>query len=87
MRVQVVFEHAEDVWVPVFEPTGEPRRARSPPTTRRSTTRGRCRRRGDKFEDKVAITGIGMSRVGRRLMVDPLALTVEAAAAPSPTPA
>ena len=33
----------------------------------------------DKFEDKVAITGIGMSQVGRRLMRDPIALTVEAA--------
>ncbi len=33
----------------------------------------------DKFEDKVAITGIGMSRLGRRLGVDPLSLTIEAA--------
>src|SRR4029079_4094190 len=23
MKVQVVFEHAEDVWIPLFEPTGE----------------------------------------------------------------
>ena len=33
----------------------------------------------NKFEDQVAITGIGMSQVGRRLMVDPITLTVEAA--------
>jgi acetyl-CoA acetyltransferase len=31
-----------------------------------------------KFEDKVAITGIGMSQLGRRLMVPPLSLTVQA---------
>jgi acetyl-CoA acetyltransferase len=34
---------------------------------------------GDKFEDKVAITGIGISRIGRRLMLDPVVLAVEAA--------
>jgi acetyl-CoA acetyltransferase len=34
--------------------------------------------RKDKFEEKVALTGIGMSRLGRRLGVDPLGLTIEA---------
>ena len=32
----------------------------------------------EKFEDDVAVTGIGMSRLGRKLMVDPVALSVEA---------
>ena len=32
----------------------------------------------DKFEDKVAISGIGSSELGRRLMVPPLSLTVQA---------
>jgi acetyl-CoA acetyltransferase len=32
----------------------------------------------EKFEDKVAISGIGMSEIGRRLMVPPLSLTVRA---------
>ena len=32
----------------------------------------------EKFEDKVALTGIGMSTIGRRLMVLPLSLTVDA---------
>ena len=32
----------------------------------------------EKFEDKVALTGIGMSELGRRLMRPPLALTIEA---------
>jgi acetyl-CoA acetyltransferase len=37
--------------------------------------------RTDKFEDRVAITGIGMSPVGRRLMRPPLQLAVAAAKA------
>ncbi|MCK9931778.1 OB-fold domain-containing protein [Frankia sp. Mgl5] len=37
--------------------------------------------RADKFEDRVAITGIGMSPVGRRLMLPPLALAAAAARA------
>jgi acetyl-CoA acetyltransferase/uncharacterized OB-fold protein len=32
----------------------------------------------EKFEDKAALTGIGMSEIGRRLMVPPLSLTVQA---------
>ena len=32
----------------------------------------------DKFESKSAVTGLGMSDVGRRLMRDPMALTVDA---------
>src|SRR5262249_15232188 len=31
-----------------------------------------------KFEDRVAITGAGASKLGRRLMVSPLSLTVDA---------
>ena len=34
--------------------------------------------RHDKFERQVALTGIGMSRIGRRLGVEPLSLTVAA---------
>ena len=34
--------------------------------------------RTDKFEDRVSLTGVGMSQVGRKLMVPPLSLTVEA---------
>ncbi len=34
--------------------------------------------RTEKFEDRVALTGIGMSSVGRKLMVPPLSLTVDA---------
>jgi acetyl-CoA acetyltransferase/uncharacterized OB-fold protein len=82
MRMEVVFEQAGDVWLPLFRPAaeqGEPaelpwdqidpalmwRHVRPMATT-------------EKFEDKVAITGIGMSEIGRRLMVPPLSLTVRA---------
>ena len=34
--------------------------------------------RVDKFEHKAAVTGLGMSQIGRRLMRDPLALTIDA---------
>ncbi|HER20434.1 MAG TPA: 3-ketoacyl-CoA thiolase, partial [Chromatiales bacterium] len=32
----------------------------------------------DKFENRSAVTGLGMSEVGRRLMRDPMALTIDA---------
>ncbi len=83
--VEVVFEKVQDdagaVWLPNFRPTTArqtlPVAAEEiapqdfanyvrPPLTR------------EKFEDKSAITGIGASRLGRRLMVAPLSLTIEA---------
>jgi acetyl-CoA acetyltransferase/uncharacterized OB-fold protein len=79
MRVQVVFELAEDVWVPLFEPSGDSEKGPFPAADPRMHEARPMPRGADKFEDHVAITGIGMSRVGRRLMVDPIALTVEAA--------
>ncbi|HZP31450.1 MAG TPA: OB-fold domain-containing protein [Acidimicrobiia bacterium] len=79
MRVQVRFEQIADVWLPLFEPVpaGEPdREPWTPPEEHRPRTRPMPRR--DKFEEKVALTGIGMSDIGRRLMRDPLSLTVDA---------
>lgn len=79
-RVRVLFEQVDDsIWLPLFEidpdvdgdpaPMPEPddyqSRLRAPVSTER-------------FEDRVAITGVGQSKVGRRLMVDPLSLTVDA---------
>lgn len=78
--VEVVFEHVGDVWLPLFRPVaGEsvplPVDEIAPESfgehVRPMVTR-------EKFEDKVALTGIGMSDIGRRLMVAPLALTVQA---------
>lgn len=74
--VQVQFEQHDTVFLPLFAPTGEidpidrvgePNIAtpRSAPTT-------------DRFEHNVAITGIGRSQLGRRLMRDPLSLATDA---------
>ena len=77
MKVEVQFEQQGDVWLPLFTPTGD----REPgPLPAEDETKHRVRPMAspDKFEDKVAITGAGMSQLGRRLMRDPLSLTVEA---------
>lgn len=82
MRMEVVFEQDADVWLPLFRPTAEQPEPAPLPTDEIEPHRfgehvrpmiGR-----DKFEDKVAITGIGMSEIGRRLMVSPLSLTIQA---------
>ena len=74
-----VFEPAEDVWIPLFEPSGDPEKGPFPADDPEIHRARPMPRGAEKFEDKVALTGIGMSKVGRRLMVDPIALTVEAA--------
>ncbi len=77
MRVAVEFEQQDDVWFPLFAPTGDPEPG---PLPAEDATKRRARpmASSDKFEDKVAISGIGMSELGRRLMRDPLSLAVEA---------
>ncbi|HEY3671470.1 MAG TPA: zinc ribbon domain-containing protein [Acidimicrobiia bacterium] len=79
MKVQVLFEHSEDVWVPLFEPSGETDKGPFPATDPTIYDARPMPKTGDKFEDKVAVTGIGLSRIGRRLMTDPMVLAVEAA--------
>jgi acetyl-CoA acetyltransferase/uncharacterized OB-fold protein len=80
-RMEVVFEPAQDVWLPLFRPavTGAqrplPEDGIAPAEFARHV---RARVSADKFEDRVAITGIGMSQVGRRLMLSPVALAVQA---------
>jgi len=82
-RVQVRFEHHEDVWLPMFEvvpgEVAELPSDETPPDDHRRWVRPMVR--ADKFEDRVAITGIGMSPIGRRLMIPPLKLAVMAAKA------
>ena len=77
LRVEVRFEHREDVWLPVFAPTGDPidDRLDWPEPTAAPI---RPPASPEKFESKVALTGIGMSQVGRRLGRDPLGLAIEA---------
>jgi acetyl-CoA acetyltransferase/uncharacterized OB-fold protein len=82
MRMEVVFEQAEDTWLPLFRPTAEqpdsapPVRDEVAPEEMRAYVRPMATT--EKFEDKVAITGIGSSEIGRRLMVPPVSLTVRA---------
>jgi acetyl-CoA acetyltransferase/uncharacterized OB-fold protein len=78
LAVRVLFEKAGDVYVPLFEP--DPGRAGLTLAIPADRDVGAPRRRAktDKFEERTVLTGVGQSRVGRRLMVDPLSLTVDA---------
>jgi acetyl-CoA acetyltransferase/uncharacterized OB-fold protein len=77
LPVEVQFEQHEDVWLPVFSPTGEAASDQldwPEPVMAKVTPRASR----EKFESKVALTGIGMSEVGRRLDRNPLSLAVDA---------
>ncbi|WP_419925036.1 thiolase C-terminal domain-containing protein [Candidatus Poriferisocius sp.] len=77
MPVSVRFEQHDDVWLPVFAPTGEPAsEAVEYPEPRPAPVRPMPT--SEKFESRVAITGIGLSEVGRRLGRDPMSLAVDA---------
>ena len=88
MRVQVTFEPLADVWLPLFEPLADDAAASAPPAPplpvddnaalQSARPMASPMSGGAKFEEKVALTGIGMSQIGRRLMRDPLSLTVDA---------
>ena len=80
MRVEPRFEHREDVWIPLYLPSGEPDAELPDDETAPGDHRRWARPlvRADRFEDRVAITGIGMSDIGRRLMRPPLSLAVDA---------
>ena len=77
LPVSVRFDQHKDVWLPVFAPTGEPvsKAVEYPEPTPAPV---RPMPTGDKFESRVAITGIGMSEVGRRLGRNPMSLAVDA---------
>ncbi len=77
LPVEVRFEQHEDVWLPVFAPTGNPASDQQTwPEPEMAPVRARVS--NEKFESKVALTGIGISDVGRRLDRDPLGLTMDA---------
>jgi acetyl-CoA acetyltransferase/uncharacterized OB-fold protein len=76
MRVAVRFEHDEDVWVPLFAPTGQPIAENPVPSPKRPVPRAPLTT--DRFEHQSVLSGIGRSQLGRRLMRDPLSLTVDA---------
>jgi acetyl-CoA acetyltransferase/uncharacterized OB-fold protein len=81
-QVEVVFEQHDDVWLPLFRPVAEQPALAPLPTDaiepQDFAKHVRPMITTDKFEDKVAITGVGASQMGRRLMLAPLALTIEA---------
>jgi acetyl-CoA acetyltransferase/uncharacterized OB-fold protein len=79
--VEVEFEKVADVHLPLFRPVSPKEIGELPadeiaPEDFSKHVRPMVRQ--DKFEEKSAITGIGMSRIGRRLMVPPISLTIEA---------
>ncbi len=79
--VEVVFEQVGDVWLPLFKPSADGQPAPLPADEIAPERFGEYVRpmlTTEKFEDKVALTGIGMSPIGRRLMQPPLSLTVQA---------
>ncbi len=78
MPVRVAFEKAGDVYLPLFEPDIERSRLTLTVPADREVGGPRPRASAVKFEERVALTGVGQSAVGRRLMVDPLRLTVDA---------
>jgi acetyl-CoA acetyltransferase/uncharacterized OB-fold protein len=77
MRVRVLFEQQGDVWYPLFEPVPDAGPG-AVPRPRDVTAAVRPPVSAARFEDRVALTGVGSSPVGRRLMVDPLALAAQA---------
>lgn len=83
IELKVRFTQREDVWIPQFvpvRPAVDHDLAALVPLP--DTSAVRRKPAGEpKFEDKAAFTGIGMSRIGRRLGVEPLILAVEACTA------
>ncbi len=75
-KVRVRFEHHDDVWLPLFEPTGDD--AVTDPLEAPSRPRPRPPVSEERFEHRCVLSGVGRSAIGRRLMRDPLSLTVDA---------
>lgn len=74
--VEVRFEQHDDVWLPVFAPTGETDPVDRVPEPVRPVPRPPLT--DDRFEHRSVLSGIGRSAIGRRQMVDPLRLTIDA---------
>jgi acetyl-CoA acetyltransferase/uncharacterized OB-fold protein len=74
-EVAVRFEQHDDVWLPLFEPTGS---TNPDPTPEPARPTPRAPLDDRRFEHRCVLSGIGRSKLGRRLMVDPLSLTIDA---------
>lgn len=77
-EVEVRFVQRADIWLPQFTPVRPIISHDVAALAPLPETKGIRRRSEEKFEDKVAFTGIGMSRIGRRLGVRSDVLAVEA---------
>jgi acetyl-CoA acetyltransferase/uncharacterized OB-fold protein len=77
-QVEVRFEQHDDVWLPLFAPTGATDADASALVPEPSRPVCRPPVSDDRFEHRAVLSGIGRSAMGRRLMVDPLSLTVDA---------
>ncbi len=78
-EVTVRFEQQEDVWLPLFELTGELDPVDRVVEPVRPLPRAPLSE--ERFEHMSVLSGIGRSTFGRRLMVDPLSLAVDASLA------
>ncbi|MFV0315415.1 MAG: thiolase C-terminal domain-containing protein [Microthrixaceae bacterium] len=74
--VTVRFEAQDDVWFPLFEPTGQTDPVDRVPEPTRPLPRPPLS--GRRFEQDAVLSGIGASHMGRRLMRNPLSLTMDA---------
>ena len=72
------FEQHEDVWLPLFEPTGEDDDDRDLVGEPRAAERLGPPLSAERFEHKAVLSGVGRSAMGRRLLRDPLSLAVDA---------
>jgi acetyl-CoA acetyltransferase len=75
-EVAVRFEQHDDVWLPIFEPTGAT--AQADPIAAPARPSPRPPLDDHRFEHRAVLSGVGRSALGRRLMVDPLSLTIDA---------
>jgi acetyl-CoA acetyltransferase/uncharacterized OB-fold protein len=76
-RVRVSFQEQGGVWFPLFTPV-EGDEASLEQLVPPPVVVTRPPASPQRFEDRSAITGLGMSQIGRRLMRPPISLTVEA---------
>jgi acetyl-CoA acetyltransferase len=75
-EVMVRFEQQSDVWLPLFEPTGANEKVDRPVPPAPLSPRPPIG--SERFEHRAVLSGVGRSLLGRRLMVDPLSLTIDA---------
>lgn len=77
LPVRVLFEKAADVYLPLFEPDPD-RAGQILPVPSDTVSAVRPPVSPERFEHRAVLTGVGQSQVGRRLLIDPVSLTVEA---------